>query len=174
MPILIWLSIAIWSIQNQANEIKDAEQQRQLAEKLLKTLKTDVQLDTKKLGIIKSELNRLNTESANLTLSVASSERLIREMRSIQEQTKEKIQENSKQASTALDYYRNELIAYYVTGKTFRPNSQSDGGLSDYLPFLLDARKQSVSDIKATAANLKNLLIEQERNLEKCEEFRWI
>ena len=167
MPILLWLSIAIWSIQGQANEIKDAEQQRQLAEKLLKTLKTDVQLDTKKLGIIKSELNRLNTESANLTLSVASSERLIREMRSIQEQTKEKIQENSTQASTALDYYRNELTAYYVTGKTFRPNSQSDDGLSDYLPFLLDARKQSVSDIKATAANLKNLLIEQERNLEK-------
>ena len=76
MPILIWLSITIWSVQSQANEIKDAEQQRQLAEQLLKTLKSDVQLDTKKLGIIKSELNRLNTESANLTLSVASSERL--------------------------------------------------------------------------------------------------
>ena len=98
MPILLWLSIAIWSIQSQANEIKDAEQQRQLAEKLLKTLKSDVQLDTKKLDIIKSELNRLNTESANLTLSVASSERLMREMRSIQEQTKEEIQENSTQA----------------------------------------------------------------------------
>ena len=38
MPILLWLSIAIWSIQK-TNEIKDAEQQRQLAEKLLKTLK---------------------------------------------------------------------------------------------------------------------------------------
>ena len=167
MPILLWLLIAIWSIQGQANEIKDAEQQRQLAEKLLKTLKSDVQLDAKKLDVIKSELNRLNTESANLTLSVANSERLIREMNSIQEQTKEEIQENSTQARTALDYYRNELTAYYVTGKSFRPNSQSGGSLSDYLPFLLDARKQSVSDIKATAANLKNLLIEQKRNLEE-------
>ena len=70
MPILIWLSITIWSVQSQANEIKDAEQQRQLAEQLLKTLKSDVQLDTKKLDIIKSELSRLNTESANLTLQL--------------------------------------------------------------------------------------------------------
>ena len=169
MPILIWLSIAIWSIQSQANEIKDAEQQRQLAEQLLKTLKSDVQLDTKKLDIIKSELNRLNTESANLTLSVANSERLVRELRSIQQQTMEEIQETSRQASTALDHYRNELIAYYITGKTFRPKAQSEGNLSDYLPFLLDARKQSVSHIKANAADLKNLLIEQERNLVKVQ-----
>ena len=169
MPILIWLSIAICSIQSQANEIKDAEQQRQLAEQLLKTLKSDVQLDTKKLDIIKSELNRLNTESANLTLSVANSERLVRELRSTQQQTMEEIQETSRQASTALDHYRNELIAYYITGKTFRPKAQSKGNLSDYLPFLLDARKQSVSRIKANAADLKNLLIEQERNLEKVQ-----
>ena len=169
MPILIWLSIAIWSIQSQANEIKDAEQQRQLAEQLLKTLKSDVQLDTKKLDIIKSELNRLNTESANLTLSVANSERLVRELRSTQQQTMEEIQETSRQASTALDHYRNELIAYYITGKTFRPKSKSEGNLSDYLPFLLDARKQSVSHIKANAADLKNLLIEQERNLVKVQ-----
>lgn len=169
MPILIWLSIAIWSIQSQANEIKDAEQQRQLAEQLLKTLKSDVQLDTKKLDIIKSELNRLNTESANLTLSVANSERLVRELRSTQQQTMEEIQETSRQASTALDHYRNELIAYYITGKTFRPKAQSEGNLSDYLPFLLDARKQSVSHIKANAADLKNLLIEQERNLVKVQ-----
>ncbi|MBE59513.1 MAG: hypothetical protein CMD66_09050 [Gammaproteobacteria bacterium] len=169
MPILIWLSIAICSIQSQANEIKDAEQQRQLAEQLLKTLKSDVQLDTKKLDIIKSELNRLNTESANLTLSVANSERLVRELRSTQQQTMEEIQETSRQASIALDHYRNELIAYYITGKTFRPKAQSKGNLSDYLPFLLDARKQSVSRIKANAADLKNLLIEQERNLEKVQ-----
>ena len=169
MPILIWLSIAICSIQSQANEIKDAEQQRQLAEQLLKTLKSDVQLDTKKLDIIKSELNRLNTESANLTLSVANSERLVRELRSTQQQTMEEIQETSRQASTALDHYRNELIAYYITGKTFRPKAQSKGNLSDYLPFLLDARKQSVSRIKANAADLKNLLIEQERNLVKVQ-----
>ncbi len=169
MPILIWLSIAICSIQSQANEIKDAEQQRQLAEQLLKTLKSDVQLDTKKLDIIKSELNRLNTESANLTLSVANSERLVRELRSTQQQTMEEIQETSRQASTALDHYRNELIAYYITGKTFRPKAQSEGNLSDYLPFLLDARKQSVSHIKANAADLKNLLIEQERNLVKVQ-----
>ena len=169
MPILIWLSIAICSIQSQANEIKDAEQQRQLAEQLLKTLKSDVQLDTKKLDIIKSELNRLNTESANLTLSVANSERLVRELRSTQQQTMEEIQEASRQASTALDHYRNELIAYYITGKTFRPKAQSEGNLSDYLPFLLDARKQSVSHIKANAADLKNLLIEQERNLVKVQ-----
>ncbi len=169
MPILIWLSIAIWSFQSQANEIKDAEQQRQLAEQLLKTLKSDVQLDTKKLDIIKSELNRLNTESANLTLSVTNSERLVRELRSTQQQTMEEIQETSRQASTALDHYRNELIAYYITGKTFRPKAQSKGNLSDYLPFLLDARKQSVSRIKANAADLKNLLIEQERNLEKVQ-----
>ena len=169
MPILIWLSIAIWSIQSQANEIKDAEQQRQLAEQLLKTLKSDVQLDTKKLDIIKSELNRLNTESANLTLSVANSERLVRELRSTQQQTMEEIQETSRQASTALDHYRNELIAYYITGKTFRPKAQSEGNLSDYLPFLLDARKQSVYHIKANAADLKNLLIEQERNLVKVQ-----
>ena len=169
MPILIWLSIAIWSIQSQANEIKDAEQQRQLAEQLLKTLKSDVQLDTKKLDIIKSELNRLNTESANLTLSVANSERLVRDLRSTQQQTMEEIQETSRQVSAALDHYRNELIAYYITGKTFRPKAQSEGKLSDYLPFLLDARKQSVSHIKANAADLKNLLIEQERNLLKVQ-----
>ena len=169
MPILIWLSITIWSVQSQANEIKDAEQQRQLAGQLLKTLKSDVQLDTKKLDVIKSELSRLNTESANLTLAVANSERLVRELRSTQQKTMEEIQVIATQASTAIDYYGHELVAYYITGKTFKPNSQSDRELSDYLPFLLDARKQSVSDIKATAADLKNLLIEQERNLEKVQ-----
>ena len=168
MPILIWLSVALWSIQGQANEIKEAELQRQIAEQLLKNLNSDVQLGTKKLEIIKSELNRLNTESANLTLAVARSEGLMREMRSIQQQTKRQIQVTSTKASTALDHYRTELTAYYISGKTFRPNLQSEGGLSDYLPFLLNAREQSVAYIKATATDLRNLLIVQERNLEKA------
>lgn len=169
MPILIWLSVALWSIQGQANEIKEAELQRQIAERLLKNLNSDVQLDTKKLEIIKSELNRLNTESANLTLAIASSEGLMRELRSAQRQIKTEIQATSTRASTALGHYRNELTVYYITGTTFRPNFKSEGGLSDYLPFLLDARKQKVSDIKATATHLRNLLVVQERNLEKAQ-----
>ena len=169
MPILIWLSIALWSIPSQANEVKEAEQQRQLTEQLLETLKDNVQLDANKLDIVKSELNRLNTESGDLTLAVASSERLMRELRRTQQQTKEGIQETSNQVSAALSHYRKELTAYYITGTTFRPNSQSEGGLSDYLPFLLDARKQSVSNIKATAADLRSLLIDHERNLEKAQ-----
>jgi septal ring factor EnvC (AmiA/AmiB activator) len=60
---ILWLLIALWSTQNQANEIRNAETQRQKAEQQLKTLKQDVQLDTKKLKIIESELNRLNVES---------------------------------------------------------------------------------------------------------------
>ena len=42
-----------------------AETQRQKAEQQLKTLKQDVQLNTKKLKVIESELNRLNVESKN-------------------------------------------------------------------------------------------------------------
>ena len=171
MPILIWLSVALWSIQGQANEIREAELERKIAEQLLKNINNDVQLDTKKLEIIKSELNRLNTESANLTLAVASSEGLMREIQNTQQQTKKEIQVTSAQASAALDLYRNELTAYYITGTTFRPDFQSEDGLSDYLPFLLDAREQSVSDIKATATDLKNLLIVQERNLKKAQKI---
>jgi len=164
MRAIVWLWIALVSIQSQANEIQDAETQRLRAEQQLKTLKRDVQLDAKKLKVIESELNRLNSESKKLTREIASSEQVLRDLSETQQETENKIVSRTADLQRLLDQYRNELVAYYVTGRTLRPNTTDQGHLSEYLPFLLDARQKNAAEIEATANNLRSLLVEQERN----------
>ena len=164
MRAIVWLWIALVSIQSQANEIQDAETQRLRAEQQLKTLKRDVQLDAKKLKVIESELNRLNSESKKLTREIASSEQVLRDLSETQQETENKIVSRTADLQRLLDQYRNELVAYYVTGRTLRPNTTDQGHLSEYLPFLLDARQKNAAEIEATADNLRSLLVEQERN----------
>ena len=159
----LWLLIALWSTQNQANEIRNAETQRQKAEQQLKTLKQDVQLDTKKLKVIESELNRLNVESKKLTREIASSEQLLRELTETQKTTEENINGITKELKDLIEQYRAELVAYYVTGSTLRSNAMTDNELADYLPFLLDARQNNARAIKQKANNLRSLLAEQEQ-----------
>ena len=149
---------------SQANEIQDAETQRLRAEQQLKTLKRDVQLDAKKLKVIESELNRLNSESKKLTREIASSEQVLRDLSETQQETENNIVSRTADLQRLLDQYRNELVAYYVTGRTLRPNTTDQGHLSEYLPFLLDARQKNAAEIEATANNLRSLLVEQERN----------
>ena len=100
---ILWLLIALWSTQNQANEIRNAETQRQKAEQQLKTLKQDVQLDTKKLKIIESELNRLNVESKKLTREIASSEQLLRDLTETQKTTEGNINGITKELKDLID-----------------------------------------------------------------------
>ena len=164
MRAIVWLWIALVSIQSQANEIQDAETQRLRAEQQLKTLKRDVQLDAKKLKVIESELNRLNSESKKLTREIASSEQVLRDLSETQQETENTIVSRTADLQRLLDQYRNELVAYYVTGRTLRPNTTDQGHLSEYLPFLLDARQKNAVEIEATANNLRSLLVEQERN----------
>lgn len=164
MRAIVWLWIALVSIQSQANEIQDAETQRLRAEQQLKTLKRDVQLDAKKLKVIESELNRLNSESKKLTREIASSEQVLRDLSETRQETENTIVSRTADLQRLLDQYRNELVAYYVTGRTLRPNTTDQGHLSEYLPFLLDARQKNAAEIEATANNLRSLLVEQERN----------
>ena len=164
MRAIVWLWIALVSIQSQANEIQDAETQRLRAEQQLKTLKRDVQLDAKKLKVIESELNRLNSESKKLTREIASSEQVLGDLSETQQETENNIVSRTADLQRLLDQYRNELVAYYVTGRTLRPNTTDQGHLSEYLPFLLDARQKNAAAIEATANNLRSLLVEQERN----------
>lgn len=164
MRAIVWLWIALVSIQSQANDIQDAETQRLRAEQQLKTLKRDVQLDAKKLKVIESELNRLNSESKKLTREIASSEQVLRDLSETQQETENNIVSRTADLQRLLDQYRNELVAYYVTGRTLRPNTTDQGHLSEYLPFLLDARQKNAAEIEATANNLRSLLVEQERN----------
>ena len=164
MRAIVWLWIALVSIQSQANEIQDAETQRFRAEQQLKTLKRDVQLDAKKLKVIESELNRLNSESKKLTREIASSELVLRDLSETQQETENKIVSKTSDLQRLLDQYRNELVAYYVTGRALRSSTPSEGHLSEYLPFLLEARQKNAAEIEATADNLRSLLVEQERN----------
>jgi septal ring factor EnvC (AmiA/AmiB activator) len=123
-----------------------------------------VQLDAKKLKVIESELNRLNSESKKLTREIASSEQVLRDLSETQQETENTIVSRTADLQRLLDQYRNELVAYYVTGRTLRPNTTDQGHLSEYLPFLLDARQKNAAEIEATANNLRSLLVEQERN----------
>mgnify|MGYP001259554861 FL=1 len=164
MRAIVWLWIALVSIQSQANEIQDAETQRLRAEQQLKTLKRDVQLDAKKLKVIESELNRLNSESKKLTREIASSEQVLRDLSETQQETENKIVSKTSDLQRLLEQYRNELVAYYVTGRALRSSTPSEGHLSEYLPFLLEARQKNAAEIEATADNLRSLLVEQERN----------
>ncbi|MEC9076659.1 MAG: peptidoglycan DD-metalloendopeptidase family protein [Pseudomonadota bacterium] len=159
---ILWLLIAFWSIQGQANEIRDAETQRQKAEHQLKTLKQDVQLDTKKLKIIESELNRLNVDSKKLTREIVLSEQLLRELTETQKTTEESINGIINELKDLIEQYRAELVAYYVTGSTMRSNAATDNELADYLPFLLNARQNNARAIEQKADNLRSLLAEQE------------
>ena len=164
MRAIVWLWIALVSLQSQASEIQDAETQRLRAEQQLKTLKRDVQLDAKKLKVIESELNRLNSESKKLTREIASSEQVLRDLSETQQETENKIVSKTSDLQRLLDQYRNELVAYYVTGRALRSSTPSEGHLSEYLPFLLEARQKNAAEIEATADNLRSLLVEQERN----------
>lgn len=163
MRAIVWLWIALVSIQSQGNEIREAETQRLRAEQQLKTLRRDVQLDAKKLQVIESELNRLNLESKKLTQEIASSEQLLRNLSETQQEIENKMASRTADLQRLLGQYRNELVAYYVTGQTLRPNTTDAGHLSEYLPFLLQARQKNAANIEETADNLRSLLVEQER-----------
>ena len=123
-----------------------------------------MQLDAKKLKVIESELNRLNSESKKLTREIASSEQVLRDLSETQQETENKIVSKTSDLQRLLEQYRNELVAYYLTGRALRSNTPSEGHLSEYLPFLLEARQKNAAEIEATADNLRSLLVEQERN----------
>jgi septal ring factor EnvC (AmiA/AmiB activator) len=114
--------------------------------------------------VIESELNRLNSESKKLTREIASSEQVLRDLSETQQETENKIVSKTSDLQRLLEQYRNELVAYYVTGRALRSSTPSEGHLSEYLPFLLEARQKNAAEIEATADNLRSLLVEQERN----------
>jgi len=114
--------------------------------------------------VIESDLNRLNSESKKLTREIASSEQVLRDLSETQQETENKIVSKTSDLQRLLDQYRNELVAYYVTGRALRSSTPSEGHLSEYLPFLLEARQKNAAEIEATADNLRSLLVEQERN----------
>ena len=164
MRLLLRFLIALWSIQSHASEIREAEEQRHRSEQQLQTLRQGVQLDTKKLNVIKTELNRLNSESKKISREISSSERLLRELTETQKTTEERIGFASQELKNSLEKYRTELVAYYVTGSTLRSDVLPDDELAEYIPFLLDARQKSARNIDSKADSLRSLLLEQEQN----------
>ncbi len=158
------LLVALWSIQCQAVEIQDAERQHVVAQEQLETLKKSVSLDSKKLQIIETELDRLNVESKKLMEEIKVSERELKRLTTSQQTTEQKIESVTKALKILSDQYRNELVALYTTGSTLRPDTQTNSFLADYLPFLLNSRQQKAKDIEYISRDLLALLDNQALN----------
>ena len=165
----IWLFMSLLSIQSQAAEIQDARGQHSQAKEQLETLKKSVKIDFKKFELIEAELGRLDYESTKLIQEIKSEERELEVLSGTQQMTERSIQAVTAELQALLDQYRKELNALYVTGSTLRPDIQSDKILADYLPFLLNSRKQKAKEIESIAENLQIILENQSQNTKKVQ-----
>ena len=161
--------MSLLSIQSQAAEIQEARGQHSQAKEKLETLKKSVNIDFKKLEVIEAELGRLDYESTKLIQEIKSEERELKVLSGTQQITERSIQLVTDELRALLDQYRKELVTLYVTGSTLRPDIQSDKILADYLPFLLNSRKQKAKEIETIAGNLQNILENQSQNTKKVQ-----
>lgn len=169
MRILSIFIFTLYCLEVKSNEIKEAENQRDKAEQTLHSLKNDVQLGTKKIRIIKSEINRLSADSKSLTLKIRESELKLNGLRKAQKKTEETIADKHLVLTRLVEAYRMELIAYYTTGRTIRPDATKSNIETNYLPFILKARQLKVAEISRQREQLNTLLKQQTKNSELLE-----
>ena len=154
MCLLLRFLIALWSIQSHASEIREAEEQRHRSEQQLQTLRQDVQLDTKKLNVIKTELNRLNSESKKISREISSSERLLRELTETQKTTEERIGFASQELKNSLETLSNEdeKTIVFITHKLKEIKEFTE------TIFVMKNGQMVAEDLETTSVNDKDLI----------------
>jgi murein hydrolase activator len=161
---LTWILAACLCLSVQADEIRDAESERARAAEALSRLKQDVRLGTKRINLIESEIQKLNTTSKTLTQSIRDAERTLAALREEEQATDAKIEQEQNVLSTLIERYENELVAYYITGRSLKPDAPLEDIRADYLPFLLQARQTKAIEIAARQDTLKELRATQAEN----------
>ncbi len=147
------LMYGLWLGSAQADPIREAERERAQTEKALATLQENVALGAKRIALIETEIERLNRESRALTRQIVDAEGTLLRLTDARNATEQLISETNIRLERLIEIYQDELVAYYVTGKTIRPERPAEGDThSDYLPFVLEARQP-----KPESSNLSKL-----------------
>jgi hypothetical protein len=161
------LMYGLWLGSAQADPIREAERERAQTEKALATLQENVALGAKRIALIETEIERLNRESRALTRQIVDAEGTLLRLTDARNATEQLISETNIRLERLIEIYQDELVAYYVTGKTIRPERPAEGDThSDYLPFVLEARQAKARIIKSEQAALRDLLNQQAENTE--------
>ncbi len=161
------LMYGLWLGSAQADPIREAERERAQTEKALATLQENVALGAKRIALIETEIERLNRESKALTRQIVDAEGTLLRLTDARNATEQLISETNIRLERLIEVYQDELVAYYVTGKTIRPERPAEGDThSDYLPFVLEARQAKAQIIKSEQAALQDLLTQQAENTE--------
>jgi len=159
------LMYGLWLGSAQADPIREAERERAQTEKALATLQENVALGAKRIALIETEIERLNRESKALTRQIVDAEGTLLRLTDARNATEQLISETNIRLERLIEVYQDELVAYYVTGKTIRPERPAEGDThSDYLPFVLEARQAKAQIIKSEQAALQDLLTQQAEN----------
>lgn len=154
----------------QASEIREAEKQRSTIALKLELLKQETHLDNKKKKVITTELVRLVDQTKTLTHEMNTAERSLKSLKAEQIKTERTFRKEQTELKILLKNYKNELKAYYISGRSLKPNAIHNETLSDYLPFILDARKRKSQIILTKTQRLKSLINFQKENSAEQEE----
>ncbi len=154
---LTWILAFGLCLSVQADEIRDAETERARTASALSELKQNARLGTKRINLIESELKKLNETSKVLTQSIREAERSLDALRENERTTALQIESEEAALSALIARYEDELVAYYITGRSLKPEAQTDDSRADYLPFLLRARQAKAREIASRQATLESL-----------------
>lgn len=168
---VLGLMCVLWLGSAQADPIREAERERAQTEKALATLQENVALGSKRIALIETEIERLNRESKALTRQIVEADGTLAQLTEARNATELSISEVNTRLERLIQAYQDELVAYYVTGKTIRPDRSAEGETyGDYLPFVLEARHARVQAIESEQAELRDLLTQQAQNAEAAAE----
>lgn len=143
------------------DDIIQAETERARATDTLAQLKKEAQLSQKKLAVIEREITQINKSTTDLSEKIRNAEKALAALQVEQQLTNEALQTQQQRVEHALDTYANELKAYYITGRTLRPDVAPKSSSADYLPFLLHARQKTALELAQEQAELNRLLATQ-------------
>ncbi len=161
MRSLVWVICIAISGSVAASDIQTAEQERARAKQALEQLKTNTELGQKRLNLIEREMTRLNQNTEALSRDIQSAEIRLTELKTEQSQTEAAIADQQNTVDRLVTLYQKELVAYYITGRTLRPDSPSDSLAADYLPFVLKARQNTAAALADEQNQLAELLSTQ-------------
>lgn len=166
---VILLIGCLWAGTLGADPIAEAERERAETTQALKSLKTNVQLGAKRVRLIETEIQRLNTESRTLTRKIVAAQTDLKRLESEEQTTEQAIAQTNQRLDALIQTYQKELVAYYLTGKTIRPDQSDDTDpFSDYIPFVLESRNRTVAEIQKEQTTLKQLLENQVETTEEA------
>ena len=165
---LTWILALSLCLGVQADEIREAETERARAANALNRLKQDVQLGTKRIRLIESEIQKLNNSTKSLTQSIRDAERTLDTLREKERLTDSEIASEQQVLAELIARYRTELVAYYITGRTLKPDAPMADTQGDYLPFLLQARQDKAAEITKRQNALQSLRATQAANSENA------